>query len=48
MTLSQELEIVLKELESKGIKYPDPMYKRVKMVKTTLDGIQWQIIGVKR
>lgn len=46
-TLSEELNIALKEMEQKGIKYPDAIYVRVKMVMTTLDSIENQFIKPK-
>lgn len=47
MTLLEELELVLKELEEAGIKYPDPLYNHVKQIMTTIDSIQGHFLGVK-
>lgn len=48
MTLRDELEDVLIDLEVKGIKYPDETYCKVKMIMTTINGIENMFLGVKR
>ena len=47
MGIVTELDEVMKELEQRGIKYPDPLYMKVKTIKTTLDGIHHQFTGGK-
>ena len=44
MTLSEELDLALKELNDMGINYPNPTYVRIKTVKTSLDGIEGMFI----
>lgn len=48
MTLKDELNIVLEELEDEGIKYPNKIYCRVKMIMTSIDGIENMFLGGKR
>lgn len=47
-SLVEELEIALKELEERGIKHPDALYKRIKMIKATIDSIQNHFISFKK
>ena len=37
MSLLKECEEHLKDLENKGIKHPNPIYIRAKMIKTTIE-----------
>ena len=48
MTLHEELEMVLEELEDKGIDTTDNTYCRVKTIMTTINGIENLFLGVKR
>ena len=40
MTLKTECIELMQMLEGKGIKYPNEIYKKAKMIKTTIEGIE--------
>ena len=47
MSLIRECEKHLKDLEDLGIKYPNPVYMRAKMIKTTIEASvnAWSGVG---
>lgn len=47
MTLKTECIELMQMLEGKGIKYPNEIYKKAKMIKTTIEGIENMFINSK-
>lgn len=47
MSLIEECNKHLKDLEAKGIKYPDPVYCHAKMIKATVESASNVLGGIK-
>lgn len=46
MGLVQEMDMAMQELKQRyKLDHPDPLYARLKLIRTCLDGIKSQIVG---
>ena len=47
MTLKEICTTIMNEMEKRGIEYPDKIYVDMKTLKTTIEAIENQFLGVK-